>query len=180
MPGTGVALAPALLAALLCAAALASPSAFPETALSASGGWNDGVAFGVGVEVVLPVPFVDVSAGAEVAVGRADGVEARLSATGLVFPTVGTVPPVAFGAAADLTWRDDAARVHVGVVTGLDLLYVSDLPAVISAYLAPGYAVGEGVSLAWSVEARYYLDEAAVVLGGSDLVPLSLGVRVPF
>ena len=65
-------------------------------------------------------------------------------------------------------------------MTGFDLLYVSELPAVISAYLAPGYAFADGFSLAWSIEARYYLDEVAVVIASSDLIPISLGLRVPF
>ena len=149
-----------------------------------NGGYNaenpGSPALGFGVEAVLPVPFIDVSAGAEVAFDLNGDVGVRLSGTGLVFPTVGTTPPLAVGAGADLTWRDDAVRVHLGVVTGLDLLYVSELPAVVSVYLAPGYAFGQGFSLAWSVEGRYYTDQVAVVLASSDLIPISVGLRVPF
>jgi hypothetical protein len=178
---TGVRTVLAVVIALLAGAGQAgAPSAFPESAVEARVAWTGAVAARVGAEIALPARYVDASAGVDVALGVDGRLAARLSGTALLFPTLGTTPPVAFGIGADLTWRDDAVRAHAGAVAGLDLLYVSELPAVIDVYLAPGYAFGEGLSLAWSVEGRYYLERVALVLAGSDLAPLSFGVRVPF
>lgn len=171
----------ALVVLLLAAGARAgAPSAFPENAVELRGGWSGIATIAAGAEVLLPVRYLDVAAGVEAAFGLDGRFAARLSVTGLVFPTLGTTPPLALGVGGDLSWRDDAVRAHLGPVVGLDLLYVSELPAVIDVYLAPGYGFGRGLSLAWSAEARYYLDTVALILSGSDLVPLSLGVRVPF
>jgi len=157
-----------------------APSAFPETAAEARVGWAGAPTAAVGAEVLLPFRYLDTAIGVEAALATDGRFAARLSTTALVFPTLGTTPPLALGVGADLTWRDQAVRTHLGPVVGLDLLYVSELPAVIDLYLAPGYAFGLGLSLAWSAEARYYLDSVALVLSSSDLAPLALGVRVPF
>jgi hypothetical protein len=157
-----------------------APTAFPENAVEFRAGWSGAAAIAAGADVLVPVRFVDGAIGAEVALGLDGRFAARLSATALLFPTLGTTPPLALAVGTDVTWRDDAVRTHVGPVLGLDLLYVSDLPAVIDLYLAPGYAFGRGFSFAWSAEARYYVDAVAWVVASSDVAPVSLGVRVPF
>lgn len=179
--------APVLLRTLFLLALVAAtgaragaPTAFPENAVELRAGWSGSAAIVAGADVLVPSRFVDAAAGAEVAFELDGRFAARLSATALLFPTLGTTPPLAVGVGTDVTWRGDAVRTHVGPIVGLDLLYVSDLPAVIDLYLAPGYAFGHGFSFAWSAEARYYLDAVALVVVSSDMVPLSLGVRVPF
>ena len=156
------------------------PTAFPENAVELRLGWAGAPTVVAGAEMLVPVRYADASAALDVAVATNGRLAARLSGTALLFPTLGTTPPLALGVGADVGWRDDAIRAHLGPVLGLDLLYVSRLPAVIEAYVAPGYAFGRGASLAWSAEARWYLDDVALVLGSSDLVPLGLGVRAPF
>lgn len=165
---------------VVASARAGAPTAFPENAVELRAGWSGAAAIAAGADVLVPVRFVDAAVGAELALGLDRRFAARLSATALLFPTLGTAPPLALGAGADVTWRDDAIRTHVGPVLGLDLLYVSDLPAVIDLFLAPGYAFGRGFSFVWSAEARYYLDAVALVVASSDVAPLSLGVRVPF
>ncbi len=168
-------------ALLLSLSALASPSAFPETALSIYGGYQGRPSFRVGGELMVPVRFLDVSVGADAVIGTAGAFAVRLSATGLVFPTVGTVPPLALGLGSDVGYQNGGVAAHLGVVIGSDLLFVSDdLPATLSLYLAPGIAFGQGFSLAWEAEARYYFGRVALVLSSSDLMLIALGLRVPF
>lgn len=169
-----------LLAFLLGLPALASPSAFPETALSFQAGYQGRLAFGVGGELLLPVRYLDVSVGADAVIDSAGAFGARLSVTGLLFPTVGTVPPLALGLGTDLSYQNGGFAAHLGLVIGSDLLFVSDLPATLSLYLAPGIAFGQGFSLAWEVEARYYFEQVALELSSSDLMLIGLGLRVPF
>ncbi len=167
-------------ALLLSLPALASPSAFPETALSIYGGYQGRPSFRVGGELMVPVRFLDVSVGADVVIGTAGAFAVRLSTTGLVFPSVGTVPPLALGLGSDVGYQNGGLVAHLGVVVGSDLLFVSDLPATLSLYLAPGITFGQGFSLAWEAEARYYFGRVALVLSSSDLMLIALGLRVPF
>ena len=181
-PATGVRTVLSLVLGMRAMGAGANgPTAVPENAVEVRLGWAGLPTVVAGAEMLVPVRYVDASAAVDVAVATDGRLAARLSGTALLFPTLGTTPPLALGVGADVGWRDDAVRAHLGPVLGLDLLYVSPrLPAVIEAYVAPGYAFGEGASLAWSAEARWYRDDVAFVLGSSDLAPLGLGVRVPF
>ncbi len=165
--------------AIVGAAHAQGPSAFPERAFDARFGIGSSVAGALGVETDLEVPYVDAAAGLAVVLGADGGVGGRLHGTGLIFPTLGS-PPVALGLGTDLTVRGGGTHLHLGVVAGFDLLFVSDVPAVVTAYLAPGVRFGAGASLAWSLEGRYYFDDIAIVVGSSDMLPVSVGVRVPF
>ncbi|MDQ3459527.1 MAG: hypothetical protein M3498_09560 [Deinococcota bacterium] len=176
-----------LFALLLGGQVAASPSVFLENALFSSLGYLAGPSARLGAEVVVPVPVIDASLGLEALV--APGVwGTRLSLSALVLPAVGTTPPLAVGAGADVGYGSAGLSAHLGGIVGTDLLFSLDLPMTASLYLAPGYAAG-GPSLAWSAQLRYYLDDP--VLGGpvgglalelesSDLQLLSLGVRVLF
>lgn len=164
---------------LLALPALASPSAFPETALTFQVGYQGLPALSASGELLVPVRFIDMSVGLDATVDTSGAFAARLFATGLLFPTVGTVPPLALGVGTDVSYAGGAFGGHFGVVVGSDLLFVSDLPATLSLYLAPGLTLGQGFSLAWAFEARYYFDSVAVVLSSSDQLLVGLGVRVP-
>lgn len=169
----------------------AAPSTFPETALSLHGGAfygsnavllpGGGVRPGlsVGVEALLPVRYLDVSATVAADADLDGTFGARLSGSALVFSTVGTQPPLALGLGADLGLRGGVVSAHLGPVVGLDLLFVSSLPVTVSLYVAPGVAFGRGVSLAWTLEGRYYLDGVALSLRSSERVALEFGVRLP-
>ncbi|UCH27582.1 MAG: hypothetical protein JSV66_08095 [Trueperaceae bacterium] len=162
--------------------ALASPSAFPETALFFKGGLTfDGNGIGsAGGELVLDVPFIDASAGVEAYVGTADQFGVRLETSALVFPAFGTTPPLALGFGADVGLSNTNTSVHAGVVVGTDLLFVFDLPATVSVYLAPGYASGTGFDLAWAFQFRYFFEDLALEISSSDFLPIALGLRFPF
>jgi hypothetical protein len=135
----------------------------------------------VGGAFATSLRYVDVQVGAEVQVRPSGVFGGRASTTALVFPTVGTAPPIALGVAGDVTWRDERVSAHAGLVAGLDMLYLSrDVPAVIDVYLAPGWTFSEGVSVAWHVEGRWYEERWAWRFGTSDLVPWFVGVQVPF
>jgi hypothetical protein len=171
----------ALCAALLLGLpAFASPSAFPETAISFQVGYQGLPALAASGELMLPVRFVDVAVGLDATIDTSGVFAARLFATGLLFPSVGTVPPLALGVGTDVSYAGGAVGGHLGIVVGSDLLFVSDLPATLSLYLAPGLTLGQGFSLAWSFEARYYFDRVALVLSSSDQLLVGVGVRVPF
>ncbi len=158
----------------------AAPSAFPETAAFFGVGYNGGTLLRVGADVLLPVPYLDVVAGAELYLGTNRDYGVRLDGTALVFPAIGTVPPFALGIATDLGFNNDGFAVHAGPVAGLDLLFVSELPMTLSLYLAPGYATNTGFSLAWAAQVRYYFDEFALELASTDHALLSLSVRYFF
>lgn len=174
--------------ALTLTPARAVPSIFPEDAAFVTLGYN-GTAAGavvgeVGVELVLPVRYLDVSVGigAYTPVTDPAALGVRASGTALVFPAFGTTPPLALGLGADAGYGPDGFSVHTGPLVGTDLLFSLRLPMTASLYLAPGYRAGTGFSLAWGAGVRYYLegDTVALELVSSDLVPLGLGVRVLF
>jgi hypothetical protein len=171
-----------IIAGFLFGLAFASPSAFPETALFVKGGLTfDGDGIGsAGGELVLEVPFIDASAGVEAYVGTADQFGVRLEASALIFPAFGTTPPLALGFGADAGLSNTDTSFHAGVVVGTDLLFVFDLPATISTYLAPGYASGAGFSLAWALQFRYFFQDVAIEISSSDLLPIALGLRFFF
>lgn len=164
--------------------ALAIPSIFPENAAFATLGYGGTVVGDVGVELVVPVRYLDVSVGLEAYTPLTDvsAVGVRASGTALVFPAFGTTPPLALGLGADTGYGPDGFSVHAGPLVGTDLLFSLRLPLTASVYLAPGYATEEGFSLAWGAQLRYYLegDAVALELSSSDLIPLGLGVRVLF
>ncbi len=158
-----------------------SPTAFPESTLSASLGGEHASTLSLGAAYAASLRYLDVLVGADAHVRPSGLAGGRVSATALLFPTVGTSPPLALGVAGDVTWRDARVGTHLGVVAGLDMLYLSrDVPAVIDVYLAPGWTLSEGVSLAWHVEGRWYEEGWAWRFGMSDLVPWFLGIQVPF
>jgi len=158
-----------------------SPTAFPQSALSASLGGERASTLSLGAAFAASLRYLDVQVGANLQVRPSGVLGGRLSSTALVFPTVGTSPPLALGVAGDVTWRDARVGTHLGVVAGLDMLYLSrDVPAVIDVYLAPGWTFSEGVSVAWHVEGRWYEEGWAWRVGASDLVPWFLGIQVPF
>lgn len=169
------------LVAAFAAPAAANPSIFPEDAGFVSLGYNGGA---VGLEVVLPVRFLDVSLGLEAYAPFTDVVEAgfRASGTALIFPAFGTTPPLALGLGADAGYGPDGLSIHAGPLVGTDLLFSLNQPMTVSLYLAPGYASREGFSLAWAAQLRYYLDaeNVAIELSSTDLLLLGLGVRVLF
>jgi hypothetical protein len=168
----------ALALLLLSSLSLASPSAFFENAAFASLG-PVGPSFKVGAEHLVPVPALDVAAGAEVVVSW-DWWQGRLYASTLAFPALGTTPPLAVGAGADLGYGSGGFSGHLGPIVGTDLLFTLDLPMTASLYLAPGFAQATGLSLAWSAHLRYYFDDVAVELESSDLQLINLGLRVLF
>lgn len=168
------------------AQAAASPSVFLEDAASLALGYSGAPSARLGAEIVLDVPVVDVSVGLEALI--AESWRARLSLSALLLPALGTTPPLAVGAGADLGFGAEGLSAHLGPTLGTDLLFSLDLPMTASLYLAPGYAAG-GFSLAWSAQLRYYFDDLLDVgLGGglalelesSDLQLLSLGLRLLF
>jgi hypothetical protein len=173
-----------LLGLTLPASALAVPSIFPEDAAFATVGYGDSVGGTVGLEVVLPVRYLDVSAGLEAYAPVADISKAglRASGTALVFPAFGTTPPLAVGLGGDAGYGPDGWSAHAGPLVGTDLLFSLRLPMTASLYLAPGYASSTGFSLAWAAQVRYYFDSENVALeiSSTDLFSLSLGVRVLF
>ena len=164
--------------------ALAIPSIFPEDAAFATLGYDGTVVGDVGVELVVPVRYLDVSVGLEAYTPLTDpaALGVRASGTALVFPAFGTTPPLALGLGADAGVGPDGFSVHAGPLVGTDLLFSLRLPMTASLYLAPGYATETGFSLAWGAQVRYYLGDDAVALElvSSDLVPFGLGVRVLF
>jgi hypothetical protein len=161
-------------------AALASPSTFPETAAFFRVGYTSSLSISVGAELLLAIPFVDASAGLEVYFRPNETYGVRLDTTVLVFPALGTKPPIALGLGSDLNLDQSGFSLHVGPVAGTDLLFTTDLPMIASLYLGPGYASSTGFSLAWSAQVRYYFDEFALELSSSDLYYLSLALRFVF
>lgn len=160
-------------------AALASPSVFPENAAYFSVGYNGTLAAQLGGEIVLVTPYLDTSLDLAIYTDLSGPFSTRLSGTALIFPAIGTTPPLALGFGADVGVDGRGASFHLGPVLGSDLLFVADVPVTVSAYLGLGYAP-RSFSLAWALQLRYYFDEVALELGSSDLLPLSLGVRYLF
>ena len=160
-------------------AAFASPSTFPENAAYFSVGYDGTLAAALGGEIVLSTPYLDTSLDLAV-YADLNGLSAtRLSGTALVFPALGTTPPLALGFGADVGADRRGGSFHLGPVLGSDLLFVADVPMTVSAYLGVGYAP-QSFSLAWAVQVRYYFDDFALELASSDLLPVSLGVRYLF
>lgn len=164
--------------------ALAVPSIFPEDAVFGALGYDGTPVGNLGLELVVPVRYLDVSVGLEAYAPLTDPavLGVRASGTALVFPAFGTTPPLALGLGADAGYGPDGFSAHAGPLVGTDLLFSLRLPLTVSLYLAPGYAAETGFSLAWGAGLRYYLegDAVALELVSSDLVPLGLGVRVLF
>lgn len=178
-----------VLAKLLCSLVVvfapcvaANPSVFPEDAAFATLGYSGGVGT-VGLELVVPVRYLDVSAGLE-AYAPFSFAEAgfRASGTALIFPAFGTTPPLAVGLGGDTGYGPDGWSLHAGPLVGTDLLFSLRLPMTASFYLAPGYASRTGFSLSWAAQLRYYFgaENIAVELSSTDLLFLGIGVRVLF
>ena len=170
------------LSLLFCwgSAAFASPSAFPETAAHFNVGFNGDLVGSVGGEYFFSTPYTDASLDLTVYADTDDLYGARLSGTALVFPALGTKPPLALGVGADVGVDSRETQFHVGVVVGNDLLFVFDVPATISGYVAPGYSFSRGFSLAWALQVRYYFSDVALEVSSTDLLPVSVGVRYLF
>ncbi len=169
----------------------ASPSIFPEKALAFSVGYTGNVGATLKGEFVLPSRYWDNSLHLEVYTKSFNNLEddwgMRLSGNALLFPAIGTNPPLGLGLGADIGYDSENISLHAGPIVGTDLLFSLDLPATISAYLGVGYRGGEGISLSWSGELRYYLEEIEVdggflvlELATSDVFPVSLGLRWSF
>lgn len=179
---------PKCLAFWLCLAlftpALAAPSIFPEDAAFVNLGYRGTLVGNAGLELVLPVNYLDVSLAAELYTPLTDvsTVGVRFSGTALVFPAFGTTPPLALGLGAGTGYEPSGLSVHVGPLVGMDLLFSLRLPMTASLYLGVGYAAASGFSLAWAGQLRYYFEgnTFALELSSTDLVPLGLGVRVLF
>ena len=164
--------------------AFAVPSVFPEDTAFATLGYQGAALADVGLELVLPVRYLDVSMSLEAYApleSNAD-IGVRLSGTALAFPAFGTTPPLALGLGADTGYGPDGFSFHAGPLVGTDLLLSLRVPMTVSLYLGPGYASSGGFSLAWAGQLRYYFegDTVALELSSTDLVPLGLGVRVLF
>ena len=149
---------------LLLTPGLAAPSIFPEDAAFVTLGYRGTLVGDVGLEVVLPVNYLDISFGIEAYTPLTDvsGAGVRLSGTALVFPAFGTTPPLALGLGADTGYGPSGFSLHIGPLVGMDLLFSLDLPMTASLYVGPGYAAASGFSLAWAAQLRYYLDGDAV------------------
>lgn len=162
--------------------AFASPSVFPENALFAKAGYNGTLILSAGGELVLDIPYFDTSVGVEAYLDTASDTNygVRVDGSALVFPALGTTPPLAFGVGADVDVNNKSTAAHVGVILGTDLLFVFDVPVTLSAYLAPGYDTQAGFSPAWAFQIRYYFDTVAIELASTDVLPVSLGVRFLF
>ena len=171
-----------LLTAVLLNLAAASPSVFPENAVSAGVGYGDGVAGAVEAEFRLPLPVLDASLGFEATapLGDLGDWQVRVSGSALAIPALGTNPPLALGLGIDAGYSAEGPSAHFGPIIGSDLLFSLDLPMTVSAYVAPGYARGRGLSLAWAGQVRYYWDDVALELASSDLTPLRLSARFLF
>lgn len=170
------------------AAGQAQPNSFPENALEVQMSYGNGLAFALAGEMRMPFNTIDGSLSLQLFGRTLIGVReeaafgGRLGASGLVFPAVGTVPPLALGLGADIGY--DTVRgfsTHLGPTVGTDLLFVFDMPLTLSVYLAPGYSSEAGLSLAWNTEVRYYLsDNWAFEFASSDIAPLSVSMRYAF
>lgn len=159
----------------------ANPSTFPEHAAFASVGYRLGPAGSLGAELLVPTPYLDTSVGAQLYGGLGGVYGLRFYGTGLVFPALGSSPPLALGLGADLGLESARGfNLHAGLVAGSDLLFTLRQPMTVSAYLAPGYAARGGFSLAWALQVRYYLDEVALELSSSDLLLIGVSARYLF
>ena len=176
---------------IVCSWSYASPSIFPENALAFSIGYTGNVGAILKGELVLPSRYWDNSVHLEVYTRSLSNLEddwgMRLSGNALLFPAIGTNPPLGLGLGADIGYDRENINLHVGPIVGTDLLFSLDLPATVSAYLGVGYHGGEGISLSWSGELRYYLEELEIgggllvlELATSDILPVSLGLRWSF
>lgn len=166
--------------------AWAQPNSFPEDALELQLSYGHGLAFSTLGELRMPFNTIDGSLSLQL-FGRtfiSDKMAwgGRLGASALIFPAVGTVPPLALGLGADIGY--DTVRgfsTHMGPTVGTDLLFVFDTPMTLSVYVAPGYSTETGLSLAWNTEVRYYLNNNwAMEFASSDIAPLSLSMRYAF
>ena len=170
-----------LIVLLLCSSrAFAVPSAFPETAALFGVGYNSSVTIFTGLEMVLAVPYLDVSAGVEGRLDTAGDYGISLYGTALIFSALGTTPPLALGIGADVEVGSDGFAVHAGPVLGNDLLFTSNLPITLSLYLAPGYSTATGFSFAWAGQVRYYFDDVALELASTNTAYVSVAVRYFF
>ena len=133
-----------------------------------------------GAELLVDVPFINASIGLEGTLSDGDSFGVRLEGSTLIFPALGSNPPAALGLGSDLSWSDTGSAVHAGPLLGTDLLFVFDVPMVVSVYLAPGYASNEGFSFAWAALIRYYFDDYSLELSNSDTYLLGLAIRFGF
>lgn len=143
--------------------ALAGPSAFVERAAQVSFGYsalgNPGLAFGVGIELPIDLPFpVDFSLGADIKYAGSFGGD--LSAKALIFPALGGNPPIGLALAFKLSllqaFNTFGVRFALGPVVSFDFS-----PLVVSASLMPSLG-WPGFSLDVGLGVRYYVDPFAI------------------
>lgn len=169
-----------LIVFVLLSATWASPSVFPENAAYVRLGYAGGALFGLGGEVVLPVSYVDMALGAEGFVTTAGRYGVQLDVSALFFPALGTNPPTAVGAGADMRITSDGFALHLGPIVGTDLLFISELPMTLSLYAALGFDTARGFDPAWALQVRYYFDEVALEFASTDTALLSVALRYLF
>ncbi len=160
---TARAIAVAVAALAFSNPALAGPSAFVERAAQLSFGYsaitNPGVAFGVGIELPVELPFpIDFSLGADIK--YAGSLSGDLTAKALIFPALGGNPPIGLAVAVKLSalqvFNTFGVRFGLGPVVSFDFS-----PLVVSASLMP--SIGwPGISLDLGLGVRYYLDPIAI------------------
>ena len=146
-----------------CNPALAGPSAFVERAAQVSFGYsalvNPGLAFGVGIELPIDLPFpIDFSLGADIRYAGSLGGD--LTAKALIFPALGGNPPIGLAVAAKLSllqaFSTFGVRFALGPVVSFDFS-----PIVVSLSLMPSLG-WPGFSLDLGLGVRYYLDPIAI------------------
>lgn len=149
--------------------AQANPSAYPESGLSFSVGYDSGSESfegAVGAEWLLPISVLDMSLGLELAKDALDTpLELGVTLNTLVLPAWGMDPPLALGFAVDMHYEHDISVV-AGPLIGTDLLFNSDFPypITLSAFFGIGFENPTGFTTSWSAYARYYFDEVDLAL----------------
>lgn len=158
-----------LVAIALLNSAWASPSAYPESGLVFSVGYDsisDSFEGAVAAEWLLPVTVLDMSIGLELSKDALDTpLELGVTLNTLVFPAWGVDPPLALGFAVDMHYERDI-KVVVGPLIGTDLLFNADFPypITLSAFFGIGFENPYGFTTSWSAYARYYFDEVDLAL----------------
>ena len=172
--------------ALFCSA-WANPSAYPESGLSFSVGYDsssDSFEGAIGAEWLLPVAVLDMSLGLELAKDALDTpLELGVTLNTLVLPAWGIDPPLAVGFAIDMHYEDDISVV-AGPLVGTDLLFNSDFPypITLSAFFGIGFENPTGFIVSWSAYARYYFDDVdlAVEITTDSERLIGVGLRYVF
>lgn len=152
-----------------CFSVQANPSAYPESGLTFSVGYDsvsDSFEGAVGAEWLLPVSVLDMSIGLELAKDALDThAELGVTLNTLVLPAWGKDPPLAVGLAVDMHYEHDISVV-IGPLIGTDLLFNSDFqyPITLSAFFGVGFENPIGFTTSWSAYARYYFDDVDLAI----------------